>query len=475
MIQNAAKIATPTAPKIDFMAQLSQCRKDLTEFVRDAKSGMGDRGNLVGLKTRALAAAAVANDALTPEGAAASEELIGLADSAEGWARAMPATQPRRGGRGDPNEGTFGPHSTTGRANPAAGWQEHRTLAASEIQQLPDGDFASLKDFLCAVRSAKVGEAYDSRLNTFAGQIGSNDSLGGFLIPERHAAELIQTADELAPWLTRRRSFDVTGPGDGWKIPALADRDRSSGDVAGLKLRRTAETSTIDDDAVVFESRSLHLTAAKGLVYASNELLADATIGLDSVLREVFGRAVMLLQTEDFVRGSGGGEPMGVLNSPALYTAAKEGSQVSDTITYQNVIAMRERCWDYPNAIWLYHPSALAELMSMVQPIGTSGALMWQPSAREDAPDVLVGRPAYATESCSLIGDVGDLLLVVPRAYGYASRPMRIDYSPHVKFASDEAAWRIVVRDDGFPLCRSTRTDARGFEQSEFITLEARA
>jgi len=41
-----------------------------------------------------------------------------------------------------------------------------------------------------------------------------------------------------------------------------------------------------------------------------------------------------------FINGTGEGQPLGIINDPALITVNKEASQEPATITYQNVVNM---------------------------------------------------------------------------------------------------------------------------------------
>jgi len=41
-----------------------------------------------------------------------------------------------------------------------------------------------------------------------------------------------------------------------------------------------------------------------------------------------------------FINGTGEGQPLGIINDPALITVDKEDSQAAATITYQNVVNM---------------------------------------------------------------------------------------------------------------------------------------
>jgi len=73
---------------------------------------------------------------------------------------------------------------------------------------------------------------------------------------------------------------------------------------------------------------------------------------------------------------NGEGQPLGIINDPALITVNKEASQEPATITYQNVVNMFSRLAPscFTNAVWLANPSVIPQLLTMTITIGTGGA-----------------------------------------------------------------------------------------------------
>ena len=138
---------------------------------------------------------------------------------------------------------------------------------------------------------------------------------------------------------------------------------------------------------------------------------------------------------------------------------------------------MRARCWGYENAIWLYNHDALPQLMNLVMPIGTAGVAMWQSSAREGEPDLLLGRPAIATEYCDTVGDEGDLILGNWTQYLEGTyQPLQSAESIHVRFEYHERVFKFWTRNAGAPWWRSPLTTKNSTNTlSPFVTLGARA
>jgi len=293
-------------------------------------------------------------------------------------------------------------------------------------------------------------------------------------VPESFSAQFVTSADESAPWLSRRRMFEAVN-GD-VVVPALADRGRSGEDVGGIGMTRTTEGLAIAEDTATFEQRRLALYKAATLVRVSNELLSDG-VGVERKLRETFGRAVALRQSLDFLSGTGTGEPVGVLNAPATISVAKESMQTADTITAANIVNMRSRLAPTAvnEAVWLAHTSAYAQLLAAHLAGTNSDVFLFLGGNGAGEPATLLGIPIFFTEAASVLGDKGDISLVTPSQYLYVSRPLAIQMSEHYAFNTDQVAFRVTLRDNGMPEHRSTLTDAQGYEVSEFVTLAERA
>jgi len=85
-----------------------------------------------------------------------------------------------------------------------------------------------------------------------------------------------------------------------------------------------------------------------------------------------------------FINGTGEGQPLGIINDPALITVDKEDSQAAATITYQNVVNMFSRLAPscFTNAVWLANPSVIPQLLTMTITI-VPVALRYRCSGRE--------------------------------------------------------------------------------------------
>jgi HK97 family phage major capsid protein len=119
----------------------------------------------------------------------------------------------------------------------------------------------------------------------------------------------------------------------------------------------------------------------------------------------------------------------------------------------------------------------MPQLMLLNQAVGTGGLPVWQPSAREDHPDMLLGRPLYFSEYAKTLGDQGDLILANWEEYLEGTyQPMAQEESVHVRFVNHERAFKFYLRNAGLPWWKSALTPVYSSAKlSPFVVLDARA
>ena len=84
---------------------------------------------------------------------------------------------------------------------------------------------------------------------------------------------------------------------------------------------------------------------------------------------------------------------------------------------------------------------------------------IWQLSARDGEPDMLLGRPAYPTEWCQTLGTTGDVILGNWGEYLEGTyEPMNSAESVHVRFVNHERTFKFWCRNAGRVWWRSALT-----------------
>jgi HK97 family phage major capsid protein len=376
--------------------------------------------------------------------------------------------------------------------------RERVPATARNAAEEASGGFRSPREFIGAVLKAyqNSNEEMDPRLvpfyaknaerandghTTFLKAVGSDegtgihDSYGGFLIPTTFSPNLMKVDPEADP--IGRMTTNVPMATPTIKIPARVDKDHTTSVSGGLTVTRRPETVAGTASRMEFEQIALNATSLFGLSYATEELLMDSPISFAALLAAGFSDQFTYHLINERISGTGVGEFEGILTSPALVSVAKETGQEADTIVYENVLKMRSRCWGYSKAIWLANHDTMPQLMKLNQAVGTGGAVVWQPSAREDHPDILLGRPLYFTEYAKTVGDKGDLILGNWAEYLEGTyQPLQNEESIHVRFVNHERTFKFWMRNDGRCWWRSALTPKNSTATlSPFVVLDARA
>jgi len=352
--------------------------------------------------------------------------------------------------------------------DPKRGFKSHvdflsAVLVAGRDQRLPQGDVGTR---LKSLSYKAVGSD--------EGQTGS-DAYGGFFVPEGILPDFLTVAPEVDPMGAQTLKVPMDSPTV--NVNARVDKDHTNSVSGGLRVYRRAETTTVTASRMTIEQIKMTADTLFGVAYATEELLNDSPRSFAAILAAGFQDEFTARIIDERLNGTGVGEFTGCINAPCTVSVAKETSQAANTIEYENIVKMRARCWGYRNAMWCFNHDCLSQLMNMVKIVGTGGHLVWQPSAREDAPDMLLGRPAVPTEFCQTLGTTGDICLCNWTQYLEGTyQPLQNASSIHVRFVNHEQAFKFWARNAGAPWWRSAMTPKHSTATlSPFVKLDTRA
>ena len=342
----------------------------------------------------------------------------------------------------------------------------------SKDSELSNGGFDSLNDFLMAVNNR--GVAPDRRLSKDLEEgVGS---AGGFLLPELFEADLMDL--NLSEEIIRPRCKVYGIPrakGNSISIPAYEDTTHATG-IAGVRAYWTQEKGALTESTPTLRKIFMSVEKLTCLTDSSNELISDSFIPISEMVGYLFKAVIGYKFDEVAINGVGGGIPLGIRNSPAVITIAKESGQDADTIIYENIINIFSRLpvnsFKKPSTIWISSISNIPELMKIGIKLGTSG--VWIPIfVQETGKYFILGKECLFSEHASLLGEEGNLMLCDLSQYALAIKEgIRIESSIHDKFTTDMSTFRAVIRFAGQPLINSALTLADGSTTvSPFIQL----
>ena len=344
--------------------------------------------------------------------------------------------------------------------------------------------FKSLgQQMLAVVNAGRPGGQVDPRLYNAAasGMSETVQSDGGFLVQQDFVNDLLQDLIKTGVLAPKCRPQPISAAANSIKINGVDETSRASSRFGGIVGYWADEADQKTASKPKFRKIELNLHKLIGLCYATDELLADAA-ALEGFIRAAFPSEFGFLVDDAILRGTGVGQPLGILNSGCLVTVDKETGQKADTIVAENVIKMSSRIFanSYLNASWYVNQMCLPQLYTMSIAVGTGGQLVFvPPGGISGAPyGSLLGRPVIPIEQASALGDVGDILLADLNGYILAQKGgIQSDVSIHVRFVYDESVFRFVLRIDGQPVRASALTPYKGGSgatQSHFVSLAAR-
>ena len=315
-----------------------------------------------------------------------------------------------------------------------------------------------------------------------SGMEESVPSSGGFAVGKDLQQEIYSKAHPAGSLYDRCRKIAVSGRSNGIKLPFIDATSRADGS-RPLRSYWTGEGEALTAKQPKLGLIELDLKKLTNLVYLTSELMDDAPALAEWVIA-AFAKEIRFKCDVAIVRGTGAGQPLGILNAAALVTVAKQTGANADTIVWEDIKAMYAQLFAPSRAsmVWLTNQNCLEQLMSMTQPVGTGGIPVWLPaSGASGTPfDTLLGRPLLLTEACSKIGDLGDIFAFDPKEYLIIEkRPFQFASSIHVRFVNDEHVLRYIARLDGQPIWNGSLIPYQDTTTSQpvspYVTLAARA
>ncbi len=341
-----------------------------------------------------------------------------------------------------------------------------------------DEEFTDTADFMQSIWHANY--AGKSKWERIRNDYSSLDAAsGGFLVPENLRAELLRVALESAIVRSRARTI----PMDSARVPfpTIDATSNASTVYGGIVGYWTEEGGSLTETEATFGRVVLDASKLTAYCEVPNELLQDSIISFGALIDQLMPSALAWFEDIAFIRGSGVGQPLGVLLSDALVSVAKETGQTADTIVWENIVKMYSRMLpgSLNSAVWLANIDTFPQLATMSLAIGTGGSAIWLNNGVAGPPMTILGRPVIFTEKMETLGGGGSGKDIGFFDFGYYlvgdRQQMRAESSPHVKFQNDITAYRVTERVDGRGWLSSAITPNKGTNTlSPFVTLDER-
>ncbi len=313
--------------------------------------------------------------------------------------------------------------------------------------------------FLLAVRKGdtKALEEMGSHWNDWEKKADNLTSqsgqLGGYTVPEVFLPDILTLVAEMS--VVEKRATRIPMGSQTVKIPALdVTQTPTAGDTAflgGVFARWTEEGGAITETNPKFKQVELKAHEISGYTQASNTLLMDNAVGLETLLKTLFARALSHHKDYAFLQGNGVGKPLGILNSNALIGVDRSAGSAFGVEDVAQMFSKLLPGWTTQSTVWVIHPTVVAKLLTMV---GTSlgGDLIFIERIQDKPRMVILGIPVEVSEKVPALNKKGDVMLLDCQHYLVGStQKIEIAFSEHVAFLTNEGTWRFVERCDGQP------------------------
>jgi HK97 family phage major capsid protein len=236
----------------------------------------------------------------------------------------------------------------------------------------------------------------------------------------------------------------------------------------GIRVYTDKELALITSSKTKFRKLRIEPKRLTGLYHASLEILRDVPM-LEGEMSAMFTKEFARKKQYQCIRGTGSGEALGILNSDAIVTVAKETGQSAGTIVRNNLTKMMSRVYfdNMPAIAWFINQDTLPELTKLTVDVGTGGNATNDFIMRADPANgslgTLFGFPVIPLEQCSTLGTVGDIFIADFSEYITADKGgIDAASSIHVKFEYAQSTFRFLHWFDGQPRWRTALTPENG-------------
>lgn len=316
-----------------------------------------------------------------------------------------------------------------------------------------------------------------------AAATGNNETVGsegGFLVGEELSDEIIKRVYENNAVISRCRKRTLTGNANKISLNGIDETSRATGSRhGGVRSYWLAEADSMTASRPKWRKMNFELKKHGVLYYATDEVLQDASM-LEQEVEDAVADEIAFAIQDSIINGDGAGKPLGILNSPALVSQAKETGQPAATIQYENILKMLTRKWGpLTNYVWLINQEIFPQLGIMNVAVGTGGAPVYLPGGgAADAPfQRLSSLPIIEIEQAAALGTAGDIILADLSQYMVIDKGgLQSAMSIHVSFTTDETVYRWIYRIDGMPTWNAPLTPYKGTAtRSPFVALATRS
>ena len=315
-----------------------------------------------------------------------------------------------------------------------------------------------------------------------------NAEVMGTLIPHGFSTEILDRQKQVNPILSRAMFIPMETPK--LDIPYLESFDESGTNNAvygAVVWYWTGEEAQFTGSNAESGAVELVLRTCTGLARVTGTMMKHSPRSIEAILRTAFDYGMSRMINRVAIRGTGAGQPLGVLNSAtSRIEVAKETNQTADTFIYDNIGTMLARLYSPDDGIgdgvWYANKTVLPQILKLSLAVGTGGSGVFLTNNQiQPRPGLsLLGLPLEFSSQMSAVGDAGDVGLFDWRQYlvgmpAGEGEGAEFAFSIHLYFDYNHTAFRFIFEMDGQPWWPDNFRPEYGDSQAPFVTLAERA
>ena len=329
----------------------------------------------------------------------------------------------------------------------------------------------SVGDFLVAIRRKNWERLYKV-YGAVKDMSGESAGAGGVLVPQEMMNTLLSLTDESAQIVSRVTRQPVSSPSGSW--PALDQYitpTAGSGNTAfaaGVSPATTSEGGAFGEASDPnFEMIEWRVSKVGDIVDVPNELIDDSGQSMEALLSSLFRVAINNKLEHYVIRGTGAGEPLGILNAGAAIGITPASDNAFGEADALSMLSRFKPTNVAGGPVWIMHRGVIPDFNSFTA--SNVDMVDW----RSGVSGTLLGYPVLFSEHVPQDDNAGNVILADLGAYILFDRQqLVIDVSEHAKFENDLTVWRFKIRVDGQPWVKSaiTLADPQGsYTVSPFV------
>lgn len=301
-------------------------------------------------------------------------------------------------------------------------------------------------------------------------------ALGGFMVPEQFVTDIRRVDVQSALVRPRATVIPAGSPPDAKITFPYLDQSVANGVFGGVAVAWVdGEGGTKPASTGNLGQFSLQPNEWAGVITVTDKLLRNWTAAAAYFTKQLRDAQTSFEDFAFFRTGTGSGEPLSIINSPAALSVTR---QTSAHFTFNDAVGMLAKLLDKSNAVWSISQTLFADVVQMRNATadGGDGSLVYMPgNITAGIPATLLGYPVYWNTRAPAAAAKGAVALLDLSHYIIkdGSGPFVASDGGIVNFVNNKTLVKVFGNTDGQPDMKEPFTGEDSYTLSPFVLLAA--